>query len=66
MRRWIFAMAVLTLSACAAIPVQQTTLTKPEGGSVTCKQVGRGIVSYGVGKSIYEDCIAKAKADGYS
>ena len=28
-------------------------------GSVTCKQVGRGIVSYGLRKSIYEG-IAKA------
>ncbi len=61
--------AALTLcgliSGCAAIPVQQTTLINANGGSVTCKQVGRGIVSYGVGKSIYEDCIAKAKAQGY-
>lgn len=59
-------MAVVALSGCAMIPVQQTTLVKPDGGSVTCKQVGRGIVSYGVGKSVYEDCIAKAKAGGYS
>ena len=48
------------LVGCAAIPVQQTTLVNGSGGRVTCKQVGRGIVSYGVGKSIYEDCIAKA------
>ena len=53
------------LGGCAAIPVQQTTLVNAHGGSVTCKQVGRGLVSYGVGKSIYEDCIAKAKAQGY-
>ena len=53
------------IAGCAAIPVQQTTLVNGNGGSVTCKQVGRGIVSYGVGKSIYEDCIAKAKAQGY-
>lgn len=53
------------IAGCAAIPVQQTTLVNASGGSVTCKQVGRGIVSYGVGKSIYEDCIAKAKAHGY-
>lgn len=53
------------LASCAAIPVQQTTLVNDKGGTVTCKQVGRGIVSYGVGKHLYEDCIAKAKADGY-
>ena len=53
------------LSGCAAIPVQETTLRNDNGGSVTCKQVGRGIVSYGVGRSIYEDCIAKARAQGY-
>ena len=58
-------LAVCGLAGCAAIPVQQTTLVNTNGGSVTCKQVGRGLVSYGVGKSIYEDCIAKAKAQGY-
>ena len=63
-----FAVFVATalLTGCAAIPVQQTTLVNANGGSVTCKQVGRGIVSYGVGKSIYNDCIAKAHADGYN
>jgi hypothetical protein len=66
MRFAICAAAAIMMGGCAAIPVQQTTLTKPEGGSVTCKQVGRGVVSYSVGKSIYEDCIAKAKADGYN
>jgi hypothetical protein len=40
-------------------------LRNADGSSITCKQVGRGIVSYGVGKSIYEDCIAKAQAQGY-
>jgi hypothetical protein len=53
------------ISGCATIPVQQTTLVNKSGGTVTCKQVGRGVVSYGVGKSIYEDCIAKAKEQGY-
>jgi hypothetical protein len=52
-------------ASCAAIPVQQTTLVNANGGSVNCKQVGRGVVSCGVGKSIYEDCVAKAKAQGY-
>jgi hypothetical protein len=58
--------AVVLLGGCAAIPVQQTTLVNGDGGSVTCKQVGRGIISYGVGKSIYNDCIAKARAQGYN
>ncbi len=53
-----------SLVGCAAIPVQQTTLVNGNGGSTTCKQVGRGLVSYSSGKSIYQDCIAKAKAQG--
>jgi len=57
--------AFALITGCATIPVQQTTLVNKNGGTVTCKQVGRGIVSYGVGKSIYEDCIAKAKDQGY-
>lgn len=56
---------LVLLAGCAAIPVQETTLKNANGGSVTCKQVGRGIVSYGVGKSIYQNCIDKAHADGY-
>jgi len=66
MERLIVLAIAVALAGCAAIPVQQTTLTKPDGGSVTCKEVGRGIVSYGVGKSLYDDCIAKAKASGYN
>jgi hypothetical protein len=65
MPRFVLFAAVLLLFGCAAIPVQETTLRNANGGSVTCKQVGRGVVSYGVGKSIYEDCIAKAHAAGY-
>jgi hypothetical protein len=57
--------SVLVLAGCAAIPVQETTLRNANGGTVTCKQVGRGLVSYEVGKSTYEDCIAKAHAQGY-
>jgi hypothetical protein len=53
------------LAGCAAIPVQQRTLVNGSGGSITCKQVGRGVVSYGVGKSIFENCVAKAEAQGY-
>jgi uncharacterized lipoprotein YmbA len=65
MKLFSFALALL-LSGCAAIPVQETTLRNAAGGTVTCKQVGRGVVSYGVGKSLYEDCVKKAKADGYN
>lgn len=60
-----FFVATLLLCGCAAIPVQETTLRNDNGGAVTCKQVGRGVVSYGVGKSIYEKCLDKAHADGY-
>jgi hypothetical protein len=56
---------LLLVAGCAAIPVQETTLRNANGGTVTCKQVGRGVVSYGVGKSIYEKCVDKAHADGY-
>jgi hypothetical protein len=56
---------LVLLAGCATIPVQETTLRNATGGSVTCKQVGRGVVSYGVGKSLYEKCIDKAHADGY-
>jgi hypothetical protein len=64
-RSLISLFVLLLLAGCAAIPVQETTLRNAKGGTVTCKQVGRGIVSYGVGKSIYNDCIAKARAEGY-
>lgn len=66
MLKFAFSAAAVLLAGCAAIPVQQTTLVNVNGGSVTCKEVGRGIISYGVGKSIYNDCIAKAHADGYN
>jgi hypothetical protein len=65
MRPILVSLSLVILAACAAIPVQETTLRNANGGTVTCKQVGRGIVSYGVGKSLYDDCIAKAHAQGY-
>jgi hypothetical protein len=46
-------------------PCSETTLRNANGGTVTCKQVGRGVVSYGVGKHLYDECVAKAHADGY-
>lgn len=65
MRHSIVFVLVL-IAGCAAIPVQETTLRSANGGTVTCKQVGRGVISYGVGKSIYEDCITKAHAQGFN
>ncbi len=62
----LIALSALVLGGCAAIPVQETTLRNANGGTVTCKQVGRGVISYGVGKSIYEDCITKAHTQGYN
>jgi hypothetical protein len=63
--RVILICALVLVSGCAAIPVQETTLRNANGGTVTRNQTGRGVVSYGVGKSIYEKCIDKAHADGY-
>jgi|HubBroStandDraft_4_1064222.scaffolds.fasta_scaffold508459_2 hypothetical protein len=56
---------LLSLAAsCAAIPVQETTFRNANGGTATCEQVRCGIVSYGVGKHLYDECVAKAQADG--
>lgn len=65
MRRCMILLLLSLTASCAAIPVQETTLRNASGGTVTCKQVGRGIVSYGVGKHLYGECIAKAHAGGY-
>jgi hypothetical protein len=59
-------LGALLLSGCAAIPVQERTLRNANGGTITCKQVGRGVVSYSVGKSVYEKCVAQAQAQGYN
>jgi hypothetical protein len=64
--RYSIAFVLVLIAGCAAIPVQETTLRNANGGTVTCKQVGRGVISYGVGKSIYEDCISKSHAQGYN
>jgi hypothetical protein len=52
-------------AGCAFVPVQETTLKNANGGSVTCKQTGTGVVSASVGKKRYQECIDKAHADGY-
>lgn len=58
--------ATLLVSGCALVPVQDTTLVKPDGARVTCKEVGAGVVSYWIGKSRYDDCVRHAKEAGYS
>ena len=64
MLRALVSLSLLILASCAAIPVQETTLRNAKGGTVTCKQVGRGVASYWVGKSLYNDCLTKARAEG--
>jgi hypothetical protein len=53
------------LGGCAVIPVKEATVHNDKGGSITCKQVGRGVASYWVGKSVYDHCLAQASAQGY-
>lgn len=64
----VFAAALATVmgvTGCALVPVQDMTLRNDQGGSITCKQVGAGLVSYEVGKARFEECVAKARAQGY-
>lgn len=66
MKKFItFAVFTTVLSGCALIPVQDQTLKNADGGVVTCKQVGAGLISASIGKSRFEECIEKARADGY-
>ena len=60
-----FGALVLVLGGCALIPVQDQTLKNANGGEITCKQVGTGVFSSSIGKSRFDDCVAKARADGY-
>lgn len=53
------------LCGCALVPVQDQTLKNTNGGEITCKQVGTGLFSASLGKSRFDDCVAKAHADGY-
>jgi hypothetical protein len=53
------------LSGCAFVPVQEQTLKNANGGTITCKQVGTGLISSSVGKSRFDECVANAKANGY-
>lgn len=58
-------MLALVLGGCALVPVQDQTLKNASGGEITCKQVGTGVFSSSLGKSRFDDCVAKARADGY-
>lgn len=60
-----FGLLALVLGGCAFVPVQDQTLKNPSGGEVTCKQVGTGLLSSSLGKSRFDDCVAKARANGY-
>jgi hypothetical protein len=61
----LFAVLALVLGGCALVPVQDQTLKNANGGEKTCKQVGTGLLSASLGKSRFDDCVAKARADGY-
>jgi hypothetical protein len=61
----LFGVLALVLAGCALVPVQDQTLKNANGGSITCKQVGTGVFSSSLGKSRFDDCVAKARADGY-
>jgi hypothetical protein len=58
--------STLLLCGCAAIPVQERTLRNANGGTITCKQVGTGIVSSSLGKERFDKCVADAQAQGYN
>lgn len=59
-------LTTLLLWGCAAIPVQERTLRNANGGTITCKQVGAGIISSSLGKERFDKCVADAQAQGYN
>lgn len=65
MRCFLLIASMALLGACAHVPVEQTTLRNASGGTTTCNLVGRGPVSYDLGKSRYNDCINQARGAGY-
>jgi hypothetical protein len=65
MLRFILVSSMAMLGACAHVPVEQTTLRNANGGTTTCSLEGRGLVSYEVGKSRYDNCVTKANGNGY-
>jgi len=60
-----FGALALVLGGCALVEVQDQTLKNASGGEITCKQVGTGVFSSSIGKSRFDDCVAKARAQGY-
>jgi hypothetical protein len=65
LRFLVIASMALLLGACVHVPVEQTTLRNASGATTTCNLVGRGLVSYEVGKSRYDDCVNNAHSAGY-
>lgn len=62
----IYTVAItIVLSGCAFVPVQEQILKNANGGVITCKQVGTGLMSSSVGKSRFDECVANAKNSGY-
>jgi hypothetical protein len=55
----------LPLCGCFAIPVQEMVLRNEGGGTITCKQTGKGLISSSTGKASFDECVANAKAAGY-
>lgn len=56
----------LSLTAgCALVPVQEQTLHNDHGDTITCKQVGAGVVSGPVGQARFNNCLDSAKIQGY-
>lgn len=58
-------LAVIALCGCALMPVQERTLVNGKGGSITCKQVGRGLISGPTGKAAFDSCVQDALSKGY-
>jgi hypothetical protein len=60
-----FGVLALVLAGCALVPVQDQTLKNANGGEITCKQVGAGLISSSLGKSRFDNCVTSAHANGY-
>ena len=63
-RGTIGVVVVALLASCATY---ETTLTNAQGQTVTCKASGKsGIVTGYYLRKGFDDCVDKAKADGYT
>lgn len=56
---------IAALAGCALAPVQDRTLVNGQGGSITCKQTGSGLISGPAGKSKFDACVQDAQSKGY-